>query len=172
MSLRTRLALLLGALAAFTGVAVGVAGYRVTSIRFAGEIRASLDDFARELEQPDNLQALRACGTAAALPPDADGRPVRRRPGGRAGQPPGVIVQCLDPDAASTRRNPCVNLPVDDADVLLAAAWDRPYSRESAAFPDARLKQHKYWPPVSRVDNVHGDKHLICTCDPVSAYGG
>ena len=56
------------------------------------------------------------------------------------------------------------------AAVLLSDSWSRPYSREQAAFPQARLRHHKYWPPVSRVDNVYGDKHLVCTCDPVSSY--
>nr|MBP7950486.1 glycine dehydrogenase (aminomethyl-transferring) [Verrucomicrobiales bacterium] len=66
-------------------------------------------------------------------------------------------------------NNPLKHAP-HTAEVLLSSSWDRPYPREQAAFPDKRLRHHKYWPPVSRVDNVHGDKHLICTCDPVSAY--
>ncbi len=56
------------------------------------------------------------------------------------------------------------------AAVLLSDTWSHPYSREQAAFPQARLRHQKYWPPVSRVDNVYGDKHLVCTCDPVSSY--
>jgi glycine dehydrogenase len=79
-------------------------------------------------------------------------------------------ILAIESGAMTVENSPLRHAP-HTADVLLAAAWDRPYSRESAAFPDTRLKQHKYWPPVSRVDNVHGDKHLICTCDPVSAYG-
>ena len=53
---------------------------------------------------------------------------------------------------------------------LLAADWDRPYSREQAAYPDRHSRHHKYWPPVGRVDNVHGDRNLVCTCDSVTAY--
>ena len=53
---------------------------------------------------------------------------------------------------------------------LLAADWDRPYSREQAAYPDRHSRHHKYWPPVGRVDNVHGDRNLVCTCESVSAY--
>ena len=48
--------------------------------------------------------------------------------------------------------------------------WDRAYSRETAAFPLPYVKDSKFWPTVGRVDNVHGDRHLICTCPPVSVY--
>lgn len=48
--------------------------------------------------------------------------------------------------------------------------WDRPYSREKAAFPIPSLVKDKYWPPVGRIDSVHGDRNLICTCPPLSDY--
>jgi glycine dehydrogenase len=48
--------------------------------------------------------------------------------------------------------------------------WDRPYSREIAVFPVPSLKRGKYWPSVGRVDNVHGDRNLFCSCVPVSAW--
>ncbi len=48
--------------------------------------------------------------------------------------------------------------------------WDRPYSRERAAFPGPWQKVHKYWPAVSRVNDVHGDRNLVCACPPVAAY--
>jgi len=51
-----------------------------------------------------------------------------------------------------------------------ASQWPHPYPRELAAFPLPALKQQKYWPPVSRVDNVHGDKNVFCACIPVDAY--
>jgi glycine dehydrogenase len=47
------------------------------------------------------------------------------------------------------------------ADVVLTDKWERPYSREKAAFPAAWVRQAKFWPTASRVDNVHGDRHLI-----------
>lgn len=47
------------------------------------------------------------------------------------------------------------------ADVVLAEKWERPYSREKAAFPAAWVRQAKFWPSASRVDNVYGDRHLI-----------
>eukprot|EP00879_Flechtneria_rotunda_P015478 GHRR01016186.1.p1 GENE.GHRR01016186.1~~GHRR01016186.1.p1 ORF type:complete len:867 (+),score=288.87 GHRR01016186.1:388-2601(+) len=57
-------------------------------------------------------------------------------------------------------NNPLVNAP-HPASVVLADHWDRPYSREAAAFPAAWVKQAKFWPTTSRVDNVYGDRHLV-----------
>ena len=66
-------------------------------------------------------------------------------------------------------NNPLKHAPHTAAS-LLGADWDRPYSRETGAFPLATLKQMKYWPPVGRVDNVNGDRNLFCSCVPVSDY--
>ncbi len=66
-------------------------------------------------------------------------------------------------------NNPLKHAPHTAAS-LLGSDWDRPYSRETGAFPLASLKQSKYWPPVGRVDNVHGDRNLFCSCIPVSDY--
>ncbi len=52
----------------------------------------------------------------------------------------------------------------------LVADWDRAYSREQGCFPPGAFRVDKYWPPVGRVDNVHGDRHLICTCPPLDSY--
>nr|WP_255697482.1 aminomethyl-transferring glycine dehydrogenase [Sinirhodobacter sp. WL0062] len=52
----------------------------------------------------------------------------------------------------------------------LVAEWDRPYSREQGCFPPGSFREDKYWPPVGRVDNVYGDRNLICTCPPLEAY--
>lgn len=52
----------------------------------------------------------------------------------------------------------------------LVADWTRKYPREQGCFPPGAFRVDKYWPPVGRVDNVHGDRHLICTCPPVEAY--
>ncbi len=65
--------------------------------------------------------------------------------------------------------NPLKNAP-HPAETLCGNAWPHPYTREQAAFPLPYLRQHKFWPAVSRIDNVHGDRHLICTCDSVEAY--
>jgi glycine dehydrogenase len=56
------------------------------------------------------------------------------------------------------------------ADALLKADWPHAYSREQAAFPTPGLRRNKYWVPVGRVDNVYGDRNLVCSCPPVSAY--
>ena len=53
------------------------------------------------------------------------------------------------------------------ADVLLSDNWNHSYSRKQAAYPASWLQDFKYWPPVSRVDNVYGDRHLVCTCPDV-----
>jgi glycine dehydrogenase len=52
----------------------------------------------------------------------------------------------------------------------LVGDWDRPYSREAGCFPPGSFRVDKYWPPVGRVDNVYGDRHLICTCPPLESY--
>ena len=65
--------------------------------------------------------------------------------------------------------NPLVHAP-HTATTVTVADWPRPYSREEAVFPVADLKRRKYWPPVGRVDNVHGDRNLFCSCVPVSAW--
>ena len=66
-------------------------------------------------------------------------------------------------------NNPLKHAPHTSAS-LLGAEWDRPYSRELAAFPVAALKDVKYWPTIGRVDNVYGDRNLSCSCIPVSDY--
>jgi len=54
---------------------------------------------------------------------------------------------------------------------VIGDAWDRPYSRERAAFPMPGLRQHKTWPTVGRIDGAFGDRHLVCTCPPMAEYG-
>ena len=55
---------------------------------------------------------------------------------------------------------------------LLADGWDRPYSRERAAFPTDATRAHKSWPTVSRIDGAFGDRNLVCTCPPMEDYLG
>jgi len=50
--------------------------------------------------------------------------------------------------------------------------WDRPYSREQAAFPAPWTREHKFWPAVARIDNVYGDRNLFCSCPPVDQFDG
>ena len=53
---------------------------------------------------------------------------------------------------------------------LLLADWTRPYPKDQAFFPTAATQADKYWPPVARVDNVYGDRHLVCECPPLEEY--
>ena len=65
--------------------------------------------------------------------------------------------------------NPLKNAP-HTAQAVLSDTWEHQYSREVAAFPVARLRQLKYWPPVGRADNVYGDRNLFCSCIPIEEY--
>ena len=66
------------------------------------------------------------------------------------------------------RDNPLVNAP--HTAEAIADEWTHPYSRELAAYPVASLRGNKYWSPVGRVDNVYGDRNLVCACPPMSDY--
>ncbi|WP_037470144.1 aminomethyl-transferring glycine dehydrogenase [Sinorhizobium fredii] len=65
-------------------------------------------------------------------------------------------------------NNPLKNAPHTVED--LVGDWNRPYSREQACFPPGAFRVDKYWSPVNRVDNVYGDRNLICTCPPIESY--
>ena len=66
-------------------------------------------------------------------------------------------------------NNPLKHAP-HTAKVVTADDWTRPYSRQTAAFPSAWVRQSKFWPAVGRVDNVYGDRNLICSCVGMEAY--
>jgi len=78
-------------------------------------------------------------------------------------------IREIETGAADRDNNPLKHAPHPLAD-LLADTWDRPYSRERAGFPTPATREHKVWPPVSRIDAAFGDRNLICTCPPVEAY--
>jgi glycine dehydrogenase len=65
--------------------------------------------------------------------------------------------------------NPLRHAPHTDEDVA-NDNWNRPYPRELGGFPAAGIAGAKYWPPVGRIDSVHGDRNLVCSCLPVEAY--
>ncbi len=67
--------------------------------------------------------------------------------------------------------NPLVNAPHTSFNVA-AEEWTHPYSREEAVFPLAYVRENKFWPSVNRVDDVYGDRHLVCSCPPMEAYEG
>jgi glycine dehydrogenase len=56
------------------------------------------------------------------------------------------------------------------AAVVCGQNWDRPYSREQAAFPLPWVRDSKFWPTVGRIDNAYGDRNLVCTCPPLESY--
>jgi glycine dehydrogenase len=69
----------------------------------------------------------------------------------------------------SLEDSPLRNAPhtIDD---IVNNKWDRKYSREVGAYPAPWIKTNKFWPTCGRVDNVYGDRNLVCTCPPLSAY--
>jgi glycine dehydrogenase len=74
-------------------------------------------------------------------------------------------------DRVASGEWPLANSPLRHAphtpEDLLVGDWDRPYSREQAAYPVPGLRQNKYWPPVSRIDGGYGDRNLVCACPPL-----
>ena len=78
-------------------------------------------------------------------------------------------IKEIESGTADRENNLLKQAPHPLAD-LLADSWDRPYGRERAAFPTAATRDHKIWPPVSRVDGAYGDRNLVCVCPPVEAY--
>jgi glycine dehydrogenase len=78
-------------------------------------------------------------------------------------------IREIERGEADRDNNLLKNAPHPLAD-LLVDNWDRPYARERAGFPTAATRDHKVWPPVSRIDAAFGDRNLVCTCPPVEAY--
>jgi glycine dehydrogenase len=78
-------------------------------------------------------------------------------------------IAAIEGGQVDRANNPLKHAP-HTAAAVTGAAWDRPYSREQAAFPAPWLRVHKYWPPVGRVDNAYGDRNLVCACPPLSDY--
>jgi len=78
-------------------------------------------------------------------------------------------IAAIENGQADKADNPLKNAPHTQA-VICANEWQHKYSREEAAFPLTYVKQNKFWASVSRVNNTHGDRNLICTCEPVESY--
>ncbi len=74
----------------------------------------------------------------------------------------------IEEGRADPENNPLKNAPHTVAD--LVGEWNRPYSREEACYPPGAFGVDKYWPPVNRVDNAYGDRHLVCSCPPMEDY--
>ncbi|ASR42178.1 glycine dehydrogenase (aminomethyl-transferring) [Xanthomonas citri pv. mangiferaeindicae] len=77
-------------------------------------------------------------------------------------------IRAIEDGRLDREDNPLKHAP-HTAMQVTASEWTHAYPRELAAFPLASLRQTKYWPPVARVDNVHGDKNVFCSCIPIGA---
>ncbi|MFO7921101.1 MAG: aminomethyl-transferring glycine dehydrogenase [Nioella sp.] len=77
-------------------------------------------------------------------------------------------IAAIERGEMDAENNPLKHAP--HTVTALIGDWDRPYSREQGCFPPASFRVDKYWPPVGRVDNVYGDRHLVCTCPPLEDY--
>jgi glycine dehydrogenase len=73
-------------------------------------------------------------------------------------------------EGRADRRDNLLEGAPHTARAVTADGWTHPYGREQAAYPAPWLREHKFWPAVGRIDNVWGDRHLVCTCPPVSSY--
>jgi len=78
-------------------------------------------------------------------------------------------IRAIESGNSDRENNVLLNAP-HTALEMAGAEWLHPYSREQAFFPAADVRDNKYWPPVARVDNVHGDRNLVCTCPTIEAY--
>jgi glycine dehydrogenase len=70
---------------------------------------------------------------------------------------------------ADKKNNVLKNAP-HTAHQVVSDKWDRPYSREEAAYPAPWTREHKFWPAIGRIDSVYGDRNLFCTCPPIEAF--
>ena len=77
-------------------------------------------------------------------------------------------ARAIEDGRSDRKNNPLKNAPHTVED--LVGAWNRPYSREAGCFPPGAFRIDKYWPPVNRVDNVYGDRNLVCSCPPLEDY--
>jgi len=78
-------------------------------------------------------------------------------------------IKAIETGKADKANNPLKNAPHTQA-MICADTWNYPYSRTEAAFPLPYVSKNKFWPSIGRVNNTHGDRNLICTCEPVSSY--
>ena len=78
-------------------------------------------------------------------------------------------IKAIENGSADKANNVLKHAPHTQA-LVCSSTWDRPYTREQAAFPLAYVSENKFWPFVSRINNTHGDRNLVCTCEPTAAY--
>ena len=78
-------------------------------------------------------------------------------------------IQAVQDGEISAEDSPLHHAP-HTADQVTSAHWDRPYSRQTAAFPAPWVYENKFWPAVARIDNTYGDRNLVCACPPLETY--
>jgi len=78
-------------------------------------------------------------------------------------------IKAIEHGTLDKLDNPLKNAPHTQK-VICANEWKHAYTRQEAAFPLYYVQQNKFWPTVARVNNTHGDRNLICTCEPVASY--
>ncbi len=78
-------------------------------------------------------------------------------------------IRAIEAGNADKKDNVLKNAPHTQFSVI-SSDWNKPYTREQAAFPLEYVRANKFWPSVARVNNTHGDRNLICTCEPTEAY--
>ncbi len=78
-------------------------------------------------------------------------------------------IRAVEKGSIGRQDNPLKRAP-HTMHAVTATAWDRPYTREQAAFPAPWVRAHKFWPAVARIDNAYGDRNLVCVCPPVESY--
>lgn len=70
---------------------------------------------------------------------------------------------------AKAENNVIVNAPHTAVSVM-TDDWNKPYSRQKAAFPLSWVSENKFWPSVGKIDNAYGDRNLVCSCEPMESY--
>ncbi len=78
-------------------------------------------------------------------------------------------IAAIEERTADPQDNLLKNAP-HTIEALIASEWRHPYTREEAAFPAPWVREHKFWPSVGRIDNVYGDRNLVCLCPPITEY--
>ena len=78
-------------------------------------------------------------------------------------------IREVEQGLSDRERNPLKNAP-HTAESLISDDWDEPYTRETAAYPLPWVRERKFWPAVGRVDNVYGDRNLVCACPSLESY--
>jgi glycine dehydrogenase len=79
-------------------------------------------------------------------------------------------IEAVASGKADRQNNVLKNAP-HTAQQVISDTWDRPYSREQAAYPAPWTREYKFWPAVARIDSVYGDRNLFCTCPPMQDFG-